>query len=161
MTPSREALLARRDQLSQHIDRMRATPAPEPTGKRGDPAKKWHAELADLEEMLQRVDRLLGVTLRSIQAAAPSPAPAAVPAKERGSTVIDLARIPKGRTAEMRVSVKIWRGRRTVDIRLWYIPEGSSEWVPSRKGVSVDASKMPALLDALHAAGQHTPQTCE
>lgn len=55
----------------------------------------------------------------------------------------------------MRVLVKRWKSRRTLDIRLWFLPEGGSEFTPSRKGVSIDASKVDALIEALHKAKQH------
>lgn len=68
---------------------------------------------------------------------------------------IDVARIPKGKRAEMRVSINDFRGVRNVDVRLWYVPKGGGEWVPSRKGVAVEAGKLDAVIDALLLAKQH------
>ncbi|CAN7671940.1 transcriptional coactivator p15/PC4 family protein [Variovorax sp. LjRoot84] len=55
----------------------------------------------------------------------------------------------------MRVSVNEWQGLRTIDVRHWYIPKGGGHWGPSRKGVSFEAGKADALLDALLLAKQH------
>ena len=74
-------------------------------------------------------------------------------------TAIDTARIPKGKRAEMRISVGEWRGLRIVDVRLWFIPKAGGAWMPSRKGVSVKAGKVDALLAALETAKQHVGGT--
>jgi hypothetical protein len=58
---------------------------------------------------------------------------------------IDVARIPKGKRAEMRVSINDHRGVRNVDVRLWYVP----------KGVAVEAGKLDAVIDALLSAKRH------
>jgi hypothetical protein len=61
----------------------------------------------------------------------------------------DVAAIRKTDTAEVRVSRNYWKGRSVIDIRIWYLPKGGAEFVPSRKGLSIDASKLPELLEAL------------
>lgn len=60
--------------------------------------------------------------------------------------------IRKSETAEIRVQRQIWKMRQVVDIRLWYLPQGGSEFVPSRKGFTVDAAKLPELIEALQRA---------
>lgn len=55
----------------------------------------------------------------------------------------------------MRVSINDYRGVRNVDVRLWYVPKGGGEWVPSRKGVAVEAGKLDAVIDALLSAKRH------
>lgn len=57
--------------------------------------------------------------------------------------------IRKTDTAEVRVSRNYWKGRSVIDIRVWYLPKGGAEFVPSRKGLAIDASKLPDLLDRL------------
>jgi hypothetical protein len=74
---------------------------------------------------------------------------------DRMRRAIDVARIPKGKRAEMRVSINDYRGVRNVDVRLWYVPKGGGEWVPSRKGVAVEAGKLDAVIDALLSAKRH------
>lgn len=57
--------------------------------------------------------------------------------------------VRKTETAEIRVSRTSWKGRQVVDVRLWYLPKGATEFVPSRKGLTIDAGKLPDLIDAL------------
>jgi hypothetical protein len=57
--------------------------------------------------------------------------------------------VRKTETAEIRVSRQLWKGRQVVDVRVWYLPKGGAEFVPSRKGLSIDAGKLPALINAL------------
>lgn len=59
--------------------------------------------------------------------------------------------VPKTERAEVRVYRKVHKGRHTIDVRIWFVPEGQSEFVPSRKGVSFDASKAGMLREALEA----------
>jgi hypothetical protein len=61
----------------------------------------------------------------------------------------DVQAIRKTDTAEVRVSRNYWKGRNVIDIRIWYLPNGGAEFVPSRKGLAIDASKLPELLDRL------------
>jgi hypothetical protein len=61
----------------------------------------------------------------------------------------DVAVIPKTDTAEVRVSRNYWKGRSVIDLRIWYLPKGGAEFVPSRKGLTIDAGKLPELIDAL------------
>ena len=61
----------------------------------------------------------------------------------------DVQAIRKTDTAEVRVSRKCWNGRNVIDIRVWWRPKGGSEFIPSSKGVTIDAGKLPELLDLL------------
>lgn len=61
----------------------------------------------------------------------------------------DVQAIRKTDTAEVRVSRNYWKGRSVIDLRIFYLPKGGTEFVPSRKGLTIDASKLPELLDAL------------
>ncbi len=61
----------------------------------------------------------------------------------------DVQAIRKTDTAEVRVSRNYWKGRSVIDIRIWYLPNGGAEFVPSRKGLTIDAGKLRELIDAL------------
>jgi hypothetical protein len=60
--------------------------------------------------------------------------------------------VPKTDRAEVRVYRKVHKGRQIIDVRVWWIPTGQTEFVPSRKGASFDASKAELLRQALEAA---------
>jgi hypothetical protein len=144
---------ANRDQLAILIQNIKDTPEDaRPT--KPSALKAWNRDLADNERLLADMDRML---LRVDPPPKPEPKPAPRQAEEEDASnvIAELGRIPKGKRAEMRVLVKRWKSRRTLDIRLWFLPEGGSEFAPSRKGVSIDASKVDALIEALHKAKQH------
>lgn len=62
---------------------------------------------------------------------------------------IEVAAIRKADGAEIRVTPSVYKGRRVVDVRVWYQPANGVEFVPTRKGVTFDADKLPELIDAL------------
>jgi hypothetical protein len=152
MTTNRaESLIARRDQLAKHAAAMAATPEAERPTK---PAalKAWVRELAQMQDLIEELDSLIKRVAPEHRACRPDVGAASYDS----SDVVTIAKVPKGKRAEVRVSVKPWQGRRVVDIRLWSLFDGSDgEMRPSRKGIAFDASKLDALIDALHQAKQH------
>jgi Transcriptional Coactivator p15 (PC4) len=65
---------------------------------------------------------------------------------------IEVAVIRKAEGAEIRITVSVYNGRRVVDVRVWYQPRDSVEYVPTRKGVTFDSDKLPALAEAIAQA---------
>lgn len=57
--------------------------------------------------------------------------------------------LDKSDNAEVRVSTSTWKGRSVIDIRLWYRPGGAVEYVPSRKGLTMDIHRLPELIALL------------
>lgn len=57
--------------------------------------------------------------------------------------------IRKTDTAEVRVSRGTWKGRPVVDVRVWYQPASGADFVPSRKGLTIDAGKVRDLVELL------------
>lgn len=66
-----------------------------------------------------------------------------------GEPCTNFASIRKSDTAEVRVSRDMVGGRRVIDVRVWFLPNGGSEYVPSRKGITIDAAKINDLIGAL------------
>lgn len=151
MTPERAASFKQqRDEVAAQAQLMQAVPQEERPTK-ASALKAWLAQLHHLETLVTQMDAILAKntprTPRGKQV---------VPAVLTGEQeAVVLARIPKGKRAEMRVSVKPWLNRRVVDIRIWSLPKEGGEMKPSRKGITFDASKLDVLLDALHQAKQH------
>lgn len=140
--PQIDGLKARRDQLVGMREQLSGD---ESTGDAAGRAQS----IAEIDEVLQQIDKVLS-------AAAPKPRKVRAPRLTMDhQQVVDLTRIRKTDRAEVRVVVKEWKGRRTVDVRLWYLPDGETEMAPSRKGVSIDAGKLGALITALRLAEQH------
>lgn len=65
---------------------------------------------------------------------------------------IEVAAIRKADGAEIRIAVSVYKGRRVADLRVWYQPANGVEYVPTRKGVTFDADKLPALAEAIAQA---------
>jgi len=145
------ALHDRRRKLAAMIDAMRATPEADRPSKKAD-RRAWDQELASCEELLKQLDEMLK---RMSPPAGPAPAQSATVGTADGYTVAVVGRIRKGWGAEIRVVVRVWKGRRIIDVRVWSPRDGGKEAVPSRKGVTVDASMLDALIDSLHRARQH------
>ena len=65
---------------------------------------------------------------------------------------IEVGAFRKADGAEVRVSVQEYKGRRGVDVRVWSRPRQGTESVPTRKGITSDADKLPELVAALGKA---------
>lgn len=65
---------------------------------------------------------------------------------------MEVAAIRKADGAEIRVAIDRYKGRRVVDIRLWFQPGGSADYVATRKGVTFDEDKLPELARAIAEA---------
>jgi Transcriptional Coactivator p15 (PC4) len=65
---------------------------------------------------------------------------------------VEVAAIRKADGAEIRVGIDRYKGRRVVDIRIWFQPGGSADYVASGKGVTFDADKLPEFARAIEEA---------
>lgn len=57
--------------------------------------------------------------------------------------------ISKNSLEKIIVSLRNYRGRQLVDVRTYYLREGSNEWLPTKKGVSISTEKYPDLKEAV------------
>lgn len=67
----------------------------------------------------------------------------------------EIAAIRKAEDAEIRIAVTEYKGRPVLDVRVWYLPRDKrpgSEWFPTKKGVTFDLEKLPAMAAALAEA---------
>lgn len=151
-----EQLRAGRQSVVEQRDALMALPEAERVGLRGS-LRTWERSVRSTGALLSSIDSLIGMGKRraKLQAVEPAAKKAAAPDSPEVDAGVCVASIPKGRTAELRVTVRDWKGRRIVDVRVWALPKGGGDHVPSRKGVAVDESKLDALIEALHAARQH------
>jgi hypothetical protein len=107
--------------------------------------------------MLEQLDKLVRTLERGTQRrrrAVVAASPVTTNSPEESDAVV-LALIPKGPRAELRVVVKTWRGRRVFDVRCWAQRKDTGEFGPTRKGVTVDAGMLPALVESLQLALKH------
>ena len=69
-------------------------------------------------------------------------------------TRTEVAAIRKADGAEVRITVQGYKGRRVVDVRVWFQPAAGGDFVPTKKSVTMDADKLPALALALAEAAR-------
>ena len=62
---------------------------------------------------------------------------------------IEVGTIEKSQTTEVKVSAKRYQGKLSVDIRLWALDGGKGEMIPTKKGIAVDPSQIPQLIELL------------
>lgn len=62
---------------------------------------------------------------------------------------IELAEIDKANGAKIRIAADDYKGRQVIDLRIWYELDGESGYVPSRKGITFDAEKLPDISAAV------------
>ncbi len=153
MSPERRGeLQATRLRLAQELQSLVENQPPDDGSKKAQRAiRDWQFACASLQGLIGKLDKATSLP--------PERRPAEVPAQVEPLSSTAIARIPKGRRAEMRVTVNEWKGVRNLDVRLWYLPKGGGEWAPSRKGVAVEAGKIDALVNALLLAKQHVVST--
>lgn len=153
MTPTQlQSLISRRDEIASHAAKLAATPISERPTKPAE-LKAWLRDLEELQALAKQLDSLVkrATAKQRVTVCGSAAAP-----DSGGGDVVTVARIPKGRRAEMRVSVKPWKGRQVIDIRLWSLLDGSGEEMrPSRKGIAFDSANLDALINALHQAKQY------
>ncbi len=61
----------------------------------------------------------------------------------------EIGAIRKWDQSEVRVATDTYKDRKVVDIRVWFRPDGGSEYIPSKKGVTIDLHKVEDLIDVL------------
>lgn len=71
-------------------------------------------------------------------------------------TRIELAELRKADGATIRIALDRYKGRCVLDVRLWYQPDGLTEYVPTRKGITLDADRLPEFAQAVAEALRRT-----
>ncbi len=59
-----------------------------------------------------------------------------------------IAEFEKNRTEKIKVSLSEFKGKKLVDIRIWYLND-DNEYAPSKKGVAISLELLPQLIEAL------------
>lgn len=149
MSPEQsQRIAAQRAPLAQQLQ-IHLTRKPEDDGSKKAVRLRndWEHERKQLEELLEQVDKLMPPPEGGVPV--DIPAEAVDTWAQRGVAVVA---IPKGKRAELRVSINEWQGLKTIDLRLWFIPRSGGNWGPSKKGVSIHAGKLDALIEGLALA---------
>ncbi len=64
-----------------------------------------------------------------------------------------IGEIERGETEVMRVSTEEYKGRKYVDVRI-YFENNEGEWKPTKKGVTIQPEKVEEFLELIKKAGE-------
>lgn len=63
-----------------------------------------------------------------------------------------LATIPRTATEEIQVQLSEYKGKKFLDLRIFYTTDGGNSWLPTKKGVAVYPENLDALKEAIEIA---------
>ena len=63
-----------------------------------------------------------------------------------------LATIPRTATEEIQVQVNEYKGKKYLDLRIFYTTDGGNSWLPTKKGVAIYPENLGMLKDAIELA---------
>ena len=63
-----------------------------------------------------------------------------------------LAVIPRTETEQLQISLKSYKGREYLDLRIFYTTDGGSSWLPTKKGVTISPDNLETLKEAVDEA---------
>ena len=62
-----------------------------------------------------------------------------------------LAAIPKSQNAEIRITRTTYKNSPMIDVRVWAIPSGGTEYVRTRKGFTVAERNFPKFIQSIRS----------
>ena len=71
-----------------------------------------------------------------------------------------ISAFPAGKSEELRIHIRQLRGHAVVDMRVWSSLKPDGEKIPTGKGVTVPASRLEDLKQAVLAAEVSLKETC-
>ena len=63
-----------------------------------------------------------------------------------------LATIPRTATEEIRVAISEYKGKKFLDMRVFYTTDGGASWLPTKKGIAVYPESLEQLQNAVELA---------
>ncbi|MEI7474737.1 MAG: transcriptional coactivator p15/PC4 family protein [bacterium] len=63
-----------------------------------------------------------------------------------------LATISKGNTEELRVAISEFKGKKYLDLRIFFTTDNGANWSPTKKGVTVAPDSIEVFLNAVEKA---------
>ena len=63
-----------------------------------------------------------------------------------------LATVPRSATEEIQISINEYRGKKYLDLRVYYTTDDGLNWNPTKKGVTFSPDKLSELKDAIEKA---------
>ena len=63
-----------------------------------------------------------------------------------------LATIPRTATEEIQIGINEYKGKKYLDLRIFYTTDGGNSWLPTKKGVSIYPENLDMLKEAIEQA---------
>ena len=63
-----------------------------------------------------------------------------------------LATIDRNATEQLQISIKSFKDKEYLDLRIFYTTDDGASWLPTKKGVTVSPDKLEVLKDAVEEA---------
>ncbi|MBR1753599.1 transcriptional coactivator p15/PC4 family protein [bacterium] len=63
-----------------------------------------------------------------------------------------LATISRSDTEQLQIAVKEFKGRKYLDMRIFYTTDGGDSWLPTKKGVTCSPDNLETLKNAIEEA---------
>jgi len=63
-----------------------------------------------------------------------------------------LATIPRSATEQIQVQLSEYKGKKFLDLRIFYTTDNGATWLPTKKGVAVYPENLEALKEAIELA---------
>lgn len=63
-----------------------------------------------------------------------------------------IATIPRSATEQLQIAINEYKGKSYLDLRIFYTTDDGSNWLPTKKGVTVSPDNLELLKDAVEEA---------
>lgn len=63
-----------------------------------------------------------------------------------------LATIPRSSTEEIHIQINEYKGKKYLDLRVFYTTDEGASWSPTKKGITLPPEKLQDLIDAVEKA---------
>ncbi len=63
-----------------------------------------------------------------------------------------IATVPRSATEQLQIAVSEFKGKKYLDLRIFYTTDTGATWLPTKKGVTVSPENLELLKDAIDKA---------
>ena len=63
-----------------------------------------------------------------------------------------IATIPRSDTERIEIAVNEYKGKKYLDLRIFYTTDSGTSWLPTKKGITVSPDNLELLKDAIEQA---------
>ena len=63
-----------------------------------------------------------------------------------------IASIPRTATEQIQVAINEFKGKKYLDLRVFYTTDSGDSWLPTKKGVTISPENIDLLLEAIQSA---------